>query len=274
VVASSLGGKSVRRPHLFEFLDKGWYPAPFRRMQTDYLRFVHSVQIGPHPAASHLASVLRQTGTTQVVDLCSGGAGPWPHLQPALERSGVVVSVKLTDLHPTPDALEQSSGLPNGRLEYVAEPVDATAVPEHLRGMRTLFEGFHHFRAKEARQVLLGASAGGAPIGVFEVAMPRTLVVVLAPALALVTVLAYLLVTPTLRPRTLSRFLWTYLLPAVPLATSWDGIVSLLRVYSPDELRALAASIPAPDYVWEIGDEPIAGPVVRLICLLGYPARG
>jgi hypothetical protein len=264
----------MRRPHLFEFLDQAWYPAPFRRMQTDYLRFVHSAQVGPHPAASVLERALRRTGATRVVDLCSGGAGPWTRLQPELARSGVVVSVKLTDLHPTPEAVLSSGALPDGNVEYVAEPVDAAAVPEHLQGMRTLFEGFHHFRPEAARRVLLSAVAAGAPIGVFEVAIPRTLALLLAPALALMTVLAYLLVTPTFRPRSLTRLLWTYPLPVVPLATSWDGIVSFLRVYSPDQLRALVASIPSPDYVWEIGEMALAGPVVRLVYLLGYPTTG
>ncbi len=261
------------RPHLFEFLDQAWYPAPFRRMQTDYLRFVHSAQVGPHPAATVLARALRRTGATQVVDLCSGGAGPWPRLQPELARAGIVVSVKLTDLHPTPDALLSSGVLPDGRIGYVAEPVDAMAVPEHLRGMRTLFEGFHHFRPDQARRVLLSTVAASAPIGVFEVAMPRPLALVLAPALVLGTILAYFLVTPTFRPRTLSRFLWTYPLPVVPLATSWDGIVSFLRVYTPAELRALVASIPSDDYTWDVGQQPIAGPFVRLVYLLGYPSR-
>ncbi len=262
----------MRRPHLFEFLDQTWYPAPFRRMQTDYLRFVHSAQVGPHPAASLLADALRRTGTTQVVDLCSGGAGPWTRLQPELARSGVVVSVKLSDLHPTPEALAGSGGITNGCVEYVAEPVDATAVPEHLRGMRTLFEGFHHFRPEEARRVLASAVAADAPIGVFDVAMPRTLALVLAPILVLGTILAYALVTPTFHPRVLSRLVWTYLLPVVPLATSWDGIASFLRAYSPDELRALVASVPSPEYTWEIGQRPIAGPIIRLVYLLGYPA--
>ena len=42
-----------------------------------------------------------------------------------------------------------------------------------------------------------------------------------------------LLVTPLIRPFTLSRILWTYLLPLVPLTCWWDGIVSQLRAYTP-----------------------------------------
>ena len=53
---------------------------------------------------------------------------------------------------------------------------------------------------------------------------------VLAP---LSTLFGYLLLTPFITPRSWSRVLWTYLIPVVPLATCWDGVVSLLRVYSP-----------------------------------------
>ena len=265
------GQVTMRRPHLFEFLDQGWYPSIFRQIQTDYLRFAHTMQPGPHPAAALIAAVLRRTGTVDVVDLCSGGAGPWARLQRDLARIEPAVSVKLTDKYPRWDALRRAGAVPDTGIECVAESVDATAVPTHLRGMRTVFEGFHHFAPEQARAILADAAYQRVPIGVFEVALPRPLVLVLAPVLMLTTIAAYLVVTPSLKPRTIARFLWTYLLPVVPLATCWDGVVSLLRVYSPEELLELTSQLPRDAYTWEIGNTSTPVPGLRYVYLLAYP---
>jgi hypothetical protein len=42
---------------------------------------------------------------------------------------------------------------------------------------------------------------------------------------------------------------WTYLVPVLPLAILWDGVVSYLRAYTQEELLAIA-----PDgYRWTAG---------------------
>jgi hypothetical protein len=77
--------------------------------------------------------------------------------------------------------------------------------------------------------------------------------------------------TPFIKPRTFARFFWTYLIPVVPLVTSWDGVVSLLRTYSPRELQELTLSFPSNDYNWEIGYASTGTPVFSFTYLVGYP---
>jgi hypothetical protein len=80
-----------------------------------------------------------------------------------------------------------------------------------------------------------------------------------------------MIATPFIKPRTLSRFLWTYLIPLVPLATCWDGVISMLRVYSERELRELADSLKVEKYVWEIGRASTGTPLFDFTYLVGYP---
>jgi hypothetical protein len=61
------------------------------------------------------------------------------------------------------------------------------------------------------------------------------------------------LLTPFIRPRTISRFVFTYVIPLVPLFSLWDGFASCFRVYSPSELKRMTDTIGAKDYVWETG---------------------
>jgi hypothetical protein len=84
--------------------------------------------------------------------------------------------------------------------------------------------------------------------------------------------LTQLAVTPFIKPFRWSRLLLTYALPVVPLCTLWDGIVSCLRVYDPEELARLVAELPASDYRWEYGRLDVPQMPTRLTYLIGAPA--
>jgi hypothetical protein len=76
------------------------------------------------------------------------------------------------------------------------------------------------------------------------------------------------LLVPFVRPFRLTRALLTYLIPAIPLLFAWDGMVSGLRAYTPEELLALATAVPGSErYTWKATRGGTA------LCLLGYPAR-
>jgi hypothetical protein len=261
----------MRRIHLFEFTDLPGYPQAFRRMQTDYLQFVATLGSGQQNLIPLLTRAMQHAGTDEIVDLCSGGSGPWVRLQAQFARAGRPVRIRLTDKYPNPEAVGKWSLDSRQGIEYLAEPVDAARVPPHLKGMRTLFEGFHHFRPEQARSILQDAVENRAAIGVFEASLKPPagfLVLLLSP---LMTLVSYLLLTPFIKPRTLGRFFWTYLAPVVPLSTCWDGIVSLLRVYSPQALQELTASLECEGYRWEIGQASMGAPIFVYTYLLGYP---
>lgn len=261
----------MKHIHLFEFTDLPWYPATFRRIQTDYLHLAATLGMSYESLVPLMAKAMQHARTTKVVDLCSGGTGPWMRLQELFRQAGLPVSVKLTDKYPNPQALQEWSGTVHEGIEYLAEPVDATRVPEHLEGMRTLFEGFHHFRPEQARSILRDAFEKRAAIGIFDgsLKLPLGLLFVLLGPLGVL--ISYPLVTPFIRPRTLSRFFWTYLVPVVPLATCWDGIVSFMRTYSVRELKELTRPLQSEDYVWEIGQAPAGMPLLEYTYLIGYP---
>jgi hypothetical protein len=144
--------------------------------------------------------------------------------------------------------------------------VDARAVPPALAGLRTIFNAFHHLAPADARSVLHAAAAARQPLAIFEISERRARALI---PIVLLTPLSVLLVTPFMRPFRWRRLLWTYLVPLVPFTCWWDGIVSQLRAYSVDELRALGdGSAPMR---WEAGQVPVVGGGGRLTYLLGFP---
>lgn len=261
----------MNRLHLFEFTDLPWYPQTFRRMQTDYLQFAATLGTGHKYLLPLLMRALDHAQTREIVDLCSGGSGPWLHLQEQLKQAGCPVTVKLTDKYPNPEALQTWAVNARQGIAYLVEPVDALNVPTHLKGMRTLFEGFHHFRPAQAQSILRDAFEKKVAIGLFEASLKPPFGFLLLLLSPLITLLTYLLITPMLKPRRLSRFVWTYLLPIVPLATCWDGVISLLRVYSVPDLLELTAPLQSDDYIWEMGQASTGTPIFEFTYLVGYP---
>jgi len=257
----------MKRLHLIEIHDQDWCPRTVRDGETDYLQFVIATTKPYAAMVPILAAALQRTGTRQVLDLCSGAAGPWLWLQPVLAERGVSVSVCLTDKYPNVEAFRPSNRLTNQSISYHPQSVDATRVPEELTGFRTIFSAFHHFRPEQACSVLADAVHQRQGIAVFE----GTQHSVLGLLLMLFVPFMVLLVTPFIRPFRWSRLLWTYLIPVMPFIVLFDGLVSCLRTYSVEELRDLAAKLDANDYHWDIGTVKSTAGLIQITYLIGVP---
>jgi hypothetical protein len=257
----------MKRLHLIEIEDQDWCPRSVRDAATDYLQCFFVATRTYAAMIPILAAVLQRTGSQRVLDLCSGSAGPWLWLRPALAEKGVSVSVCLTDKYPNLEGFERASRLTNQVISHHPQPVDPTQVPGDLHGFRTMFSAFHHFRPEQACAVLADAVRNRQGIGVFE-ATQR------GPLMLLFTVLAplgVLFATPFIRPFRWSRLLWTYLIPLVPLVTLFDGLVSCLRTYSVRDLHDLTTKLGANDYHWDIGTVKSKKTPMPITYLLGVP---
>ena len=257
----------IPRLQLFELEDQRWFPAWIRDLGTDYIHFIeHRFRL--HDAMQPLLlELLQQSGQDRVVDLCSGGSGPVRALARDLRAAGHVVHFTLTDLFPNLEAFRAAAAAQPDSVSFVADPVDARAVPAALPGVRTLFNAFHHFRPRDARAILRAAADAGEPIAIFEIAERRLLAI-----LPFFFTPVYLwLATPFVRPFRWRRLLLTYLIPLVPLYCFWDGLVSAFRAYRPSELEALSAGAGGDDYEWRAGVVPLRGMPGRVTWLLGCP---
>jgi hypothetical protein len=254
------------RIQFIEIEDQAWCLKPIRDGATDYLQFV-VLKAKPYQAiVESLNAALERAGTNRIIDLCSGAGGPWPILKPGMEAARKrPLEVCLTDLYPNDSAWQQIESQSLGTISYENDPVDALHVPARLKGFRTLFSGFHHFPPEKAAQILGDAVEHQQGIGIFELTdrrLPAVLGMIIVP-------LIILLVTPAIRPLRLSRLIFTYLLPAIPLIGLFDGIVSCLRTYSPDEMHQLIK--PFNQYDWDIGQISVRGLSAPITYTIGTP---
>jgi hypothetical protein len=256
----------LRRLQLFEVLDQTWCPQPVRHGVTDYLEAITSRADIYRPIQAEIFRAIDYCGAARVIDLCSGGGGPWlsPRWRSALAQR-TPLTVFLTDKFPN-DALSARLAA-DPQVKFVNFSVDAACVPDELRGFRTIFASFHHFPDTGARAVLDDAVRCGDGFAMAEVTS-RTL---RAFAILMLMPLLVWILTPSMRPLRWSKLLLTYLIPMIPLVVWWDGIVSCFRTRTPQELLALTTGFP--QYQWTAGYARGQGMWLAPVYLIGQPKK-
>ena len=238
----------MARTHLFEIEDQPWLPNFLREAVTGFLLVSHKLAGLNKVFLPKLEEVIKQTGATHIVDLGSGAGGPTPLLLKDLRTKGYDISITLTDLYPNKSAIEKFKDVDG--INYYPHSVDATNVPNELKGIRTMIASFHHLRPEVAKSVLKNAQDSGEPIIILE-PFGRNLIgfISLLPS----PIMAFLLV-PFIRPFRLSYLLFTYVIPLIPFIVFFDGWVSWLRIYQSKDIKRIFDSLEKSDkYEWQEG---------------------
>jgi hypothetical protein len=257
----TLGGK-----RLLEFHDQAWFPELLRDRVTDALQFIFRLGGVYRSVVPLLRRAMERAGSERILDLCSGGGGPWLWLNRFFQADdGAPVEICLTDKFPNSEAYREASEQTQGQITYAEKGVDALAVHAELPGFRTIFGSFHHFTPDQAVGILQNAADSGQGIGVFEAAKRHPLTI----AMTTIMPIAGFLTAPFTRPFRWSRLFWTYIVPVIPFVLYFDGVMSCLRAYSQAELRRLVAQVKADNFVWEIGEQKEG--LARITYLIGYP---
>ncbi|MGZ3441598.1 MAG: hypothetical protein ACXVDD_18890 [Polyangia bacterium] len=234
---------ALPRLHLFEFNDSSWAPRAIRDTVVESLS--RTLSWG-HLLAGLVApfeEFVARAGVTEVLDVCAGAAGPARILVDEIRRAGrTPPRFILTDLLPQLDAWQTARADYPDDIEFIAHPIDATAIPQTIAGgrARVIINSFHHFSPELAQSILRDAVEGSA--GLF-IAEPWERNPLRFGTFIPVGVLA-LLVNPILSRRDRGwKALMTWASPITAAVSLWDGLVSTMRVYSRDELEAMVAPL-------------------------------
>lgn len=258
----------MKRIHAFEFEDLRWFPRKLRNYGTDFLQWSANAFDIYKGAVPVIEKGLESSATSTVIDIASGGGGGLLNIAPRLKQRFPELKILLSDYYPNVAAFQKTKAALPDVFEYVEVSVNAMNVPQQLKGFRTQFLSFHHFKPKDATAILQNALDNGQPVGIFEAQQrngANLLRMLLSP-------LAVLIATPFIKPFRAERLLFTYLLPVVPLFILWDGLVSVLRTYTETELREMIAGLKGgTNFDWEVGSiKESPNPVLYL---LGTPRR-
>jgi hypothetical protein len=255
----------LRKPLFFEIHEQPWFPRFLRDQITDALQFVLEFGDIYKPIFPRLRAALAESASRTVVDLCSGAGGPWISLRARFEHeAGLPLDILLTDKFPHAGSVRGAGAGGESRIHFHPDSVDATHVPENLKGFRTIFTSFHHFNPVQARAVLQDAVANRQSIAIFEATGrgPLTLL-----SLLLVPI-ATLLLLPFQRPLRWSSLIWTYIIPVIPFVIFFDGFISCMRAHSLEDLAELTRGLPE-NYKWIWGEDRSGRLPIPITYLIG-----
>jgi hypothetical protein len=241
----------MRRYQLIELHEQEWMPRLLRESFVESLSAVLRMTGVYRGAAPLFARWLQATGCREVLDLASGAAGPTEALIGDLRGLGVEPPrFCLSDLFPSESKFERVRDAHPGYVSFISEPVDALRVSPPLgRELRQIVSAFHHFRPEQARLILQDAVDHSRGICILEPFQRdgRHLL------LAALSFFPALLAPFYARERRLRLLLTTLLLPVVPLMLVFDALVSVLRSYTGEEMKAMVQSLKAENFQWSVG---------------------
>jgi hypothetical protein len=231
---------------------------------TGYLQAVIEVAQPYAVAAPILRDILGPSQPASVLDLASGGGGPWRDLTREL---GDRISVTLSDVAPSKEAQLRFSD--SAGIEYLSASISALDPPRTDHAVWTMFTGLHHFSPDEVRRLMSVAQSRNVTFCAFEATSRSGRGIAATLAIPLLV----LLFMPRVRPRRVLPLLLTYLPPILPLLIWWDGFASTLRTYTKDELETMAQEVAVAGFHWQVRELPVRGSPIPVMALLGRPTR-
>lgn len=257
----------MKRIHLFEFEDFNWFPNWLRICLTRMMVVMHKLLNTSDEMTDLVRKGLEHTENNAIIDLCSGSGGPMPEVQAMLKKQGMDPSLIMTDLFPNLKYAESINKNNSSDFRYETEPVDAKDVKPEMKGLRTMVGSLHHMEPEIARAILKNAMEARQPFLAFEISdnsYPKALWWLAIPF----NIISSLFVSAMARPYSFRQFLFTYLIPIIPITFAWDGAVSNARTYTLKDMDILLEGLQSDDYSWEKG--VIKGKSKKLY-LLGLP---
>lgn len=161
--------------------------------------------------------VSREQQASTLFDLCSGSGEPAYSI---FKKSNAWLSLTATDKFPRPISFEH----PQAR--YLQESIDVMDTEFSTNNTYTMFNAFHHFNKEQQTAIInniLQAKAKAYFVEILEPGVWFTIKIFFA------TTVGQLLLAPFVKPFSLKRLLFTYLIPINLITIATDGIISVWK---------------------------------------------
>jgi hypothetical protein len=229
----------MKRKQIFQFSNQKWFPSFLKRDMYEFMSWFVGKVNAAKPFLPVLEEVIGHTQTKTIINIDSKIGAGIETVLPLLPEGSEVINVEL----------EKFS--------------------THNKGTYTFINSFHQLDEKKAKYYLTQIADSGNSVAVLEGNNDSLWQVV---GMTIFVPLTVILSAPFVQPFRITRLIFTYLIPILPVITMLDGFLALFKLYNPNDLNELVSTIPVKNYVWKSGkaDNGRGG---KIIYLMGYPGK-
>jgi ubiquinone/menaquinone biosynthesis C-methylase UbiE len=210
-----------------ELEDYFWFPSVLRNFQTEFIGFVVDRFKIYDAFIRHLNAM--NLSKISMTDLCSGSGNPAIRIY---RKSNCFSRLKLTDKFP--GVLKTN----DVKIQYEMERSDVLEMEFKPGTYYTMFNAFHHFTDEEKIKITRKIQNSGSSASIVEILEPSAFCLLKIVA---TTTIGCLVLSPFIRPFSLKRLFFTYILPINLITITFDGIVSVLKSRSAKQYANLFA---------------------------------
>ena len=229
--------------------------------------------------SADIAQALKEAETDEILDICSGGGGPYGTLGGIQELKESLHKITLSDLYPNVKAYKKIAEKYPGRVTYSEEPVNAADCnygDGSKRYLRTMMMSMHHFPPHLLEKMLADAVKKNDAFMAIEFGnrslYTLTLGAIIGPILGIMGTLAYVCYYGFFYM--FFRLIFTFAIPILPFTFGFDGYVSFLRMYSRKEFMEVAARAdPESKYEWTMIEKYHPGSFMPIGIYKGVPKK-
>lgn len=229
----------MKRKQIFQFSNQKWFPSFLKRDMYEFMSWFVGKVNAAKPFLPVLDEVIGHTQTKTIINIDSKIGAGIETVLPLLPEGSEVINVEL----------EKFS--------------------THNKGIYTFINSFHQLDEKKVKYYLNQIADSGNSVAVLEGNNDSLWQVV---GMTIFVPLTVILSAPFVQPFRITRLIFTYLIPILPVITMLDGFLALFKLYNPNDLNELVSTIPVKNYVWKSGkaDNGRGG---KIIYLMGYPGK-
>lgn len=211
-----------------ELEDFYWFPAVLRNFQTDFIGFVVERFNVYDVFIQHLKTM--RLSKLPMTDLCSGSGEPAIGIY---RKSKCFSRLKLTDKFPSVLSMNDDE------IYYDMQIADVLEMEFQPGTYYTMFNAFHHFSDQEKVMIAQEIQNSGSSAFIVEILEPSAFCLL---KIFFTTTIGTLVLTPFIRPFSLKRLFFTYIIPINLITITFDGIVSVLKSRSVKQYHDLFAN--------------------------------
>jgi len=236
---------------LKELEDHNWFPAVFRNFQMDFIGFM-VVKLNVYDTfIEHIKTLSLPPQPMQ--DLCSGSGEPAISI---FKKSNCFTKLNLGDKYPN------QLTAPNEKIFYETKSEDVLHMEFKSGRCYTMFNAFHHFTDEDKLKIIEKIQASGSSAFIVEILEPSALCLL---QVLFTTLVGSLILTPLMKPFSLKRLFFTYLIPVNVIAITFDGIISVIKSRSHKQYKNLFSGMNDTVKVFTFKDGIVKLNVIQLL---------